>query len=263
VILEIEEIHDTAVVASITPTTCVYESESNLSESDKDKKPTRLAGSGFQPTQEDTLFWSMFVAREGWAAYHGIGHKYKNRELDEKRRIVTYFQANPQLRPPKMSMVRFKELLGEIATDQRITLRTLPLLCTFYGITVHVLHATNRTYVTYRPTQAQGQDASADVAYLQYDDRRRQAAFSVLDAPTSDLLASRVLIDAYDKPFQSVSHYKVQELRDLAARLGKSNLGIAPLPSVGGNCCAMGSGGELVKKNDLYQALYHHCAWKM
>jgi len=200
--------------------------------------------------QEDTLFWSMFVAREGWAAYHGIGHKYKNRELDEKRRIVTYFQANPQNRPPKMSMVRLKELLGEIATDQRITLRTLPLLCAFYGITVHVLHATNRTYVTYRPTHAQGQDASADVAYLQYDDRRRQAAFSVLDASTSDLLASRVLIDAYDKPFQSVSHYKVQELRDLAARLGKSNLG-------------MGSGGELVKKNDLYQALYHHCAWKM
>ena len=105
----------------------------------------------FRPNSEDTLFWCVYVAKHGIQEYLEIPtNRYKNREIEEKQKIAAHFHTSPATRPAKMSMVLLKELLGEISTDRRMTLRTLPLWCIFYELScVHVLNTSNKTYLTY------------------------------------------------------------------------------------------------------------------
>jgi hypothetical protein len=191
----------------------------------------------------------------GHHAYQTIGQRYKNREIEEKQWLVDFFRQSTTSRPEKMSKILLNELLGEIATDRRITLRTLPLWCMFYEIPqINVLNPHNRTYVIQRSAKSVA-DAAADAVdvkpeYICYDSRRRMYRV-LIDESSVGSMSTRCPIDGmlqveeYNKPFKSISNYKVSELQSMMDHIGITTTELKP------------------KKQDLYQALYNHCAWIM
>jgi hypothetical protein len=214
---------------------------------------TQSPQSIFNPKSEDTLFWCVYIAKHGIQEYRQIPvNRHKNREIEEKQKIVAHFHTSPATRPVKMSMVLLKELLGEISTDRRMTLRTLPLWRIFYELScVHVLNRSNSTYLTYSTDTE-----TKDVEYLYYDPKfRKYSVFvdtTVDSSATKPELSTMLQIDTYNKPFKSISNYKVDELQSMISAIGKGTQGICGLGSI-----------EKPKKQDLYQALYNHCIWIM
>ena len=209
----------------------------------------------FRPTQEDTLFWCVYVAKYGMHAYREIiDSRRKNREMEEKQKLAAHFHKTPAARPDKMSMVLLKELLGEISTDRKMTLRTLPLWCIFYELTcVHVLNPSNQTYVTYLHDSTT--ESVSESTYLYYDQNRRNYYLYVDESVDSSAipqeppdLSTLLQVDAYNKPFKSISNYKLDELHHMMAQVRD---------------CRLPEGTDKPKKSDIYQALYTHCAWKM
>jgi len=209
----------------------------------------------FRPTQEDTLFWCVYVAKYGMQAYREIiDSRRKNREMEEKQKLAAHFCKTPAARPDKMSMVLLKELLGEISTDRKMTLRTLPLWCIFYELTcVHVLNPSNQTYVTYLHDSTT--ESVSEPTYLYYDQNRRNYYLFVDESVDSSAipqeppdLSTLLQVDAYNKPFKSISNYKLDELHHMMAQVRD---------------CRLPEGTDKPKKSDIYQALYTHCAWKM
>ena len=208
--------------------------------------PSSLPPSLFRPKSEDTLFWCVYVAKHGIQEYREIPtNRYKNREIEEKQKIAAHFHTSPATRPAKMSMVLLKELLGEISTDRRMTLRTLPLWCIFYELScVHVLNTSNKTYLTYKFVTGGDQEQE----FLYYDPKCRKYSVFVDDTLDSSKikpdLSAMLQIDTYNKPFKSISNYKVDELHTMIATFGLETV-------------------DKPKKQDLYQALYNHCIWVM
>lgn len=212
----------------------------------------------FRPTPEDTLFWCVYVAKHGMQAYREIvDSRRKNREMEEKQKLAAHFYKTPAARPDKMSMVLLKELLGEISTDRKMTLRTLPLWCIFYDLArVHVLNRTNQTYLTYLHVSTT--DSVSESTYLFYDQNRRNYSIFVDETPDSSAipkepqeppdLSTLLQVDAYNKPFKSISNYKLDELHHMMDQVRD---------------CRLPEGTDKPKKSDVYQALYTHCAWKM
>ncbi len=141
-------------------------------------------------------------------------------------------------------MVLLKELLGEISTDRRMTLRTLPLWCIFYDLPcVHVLNTSNKTYLTYSTNSEK-----KDMEFLYYDPKCRKYSVFVDETIEHNMtvpdLSTMLQIDTYNKPFKSISNYKVDELHTMIATFGLETV-------------------DKPKKQDLYQALYNHCIWVM
>ena len=163
--------------------------------------PSSLPPSLFRPKSEDTLFWCVYVAKHGIQEYREIPtNRYKNREIEEKQKIAAHFHTSPATRPAKMSMVLLKELLGEISTDRRMTLRTLPLWCIFYELScVHVLNTSNKTYLTYKFVTGGDQEQE----FLYYDPKCRKYSVFVDDTLDSSKikpdLSAMLQIDTYKK----------------------------------------------------------------
>lgn len=238
----------------------------------------------FRPTPEDTLFWCVYVAKHGMQAYREIvDSRRKNREMEEKQKLAAHFHKTPAARPDKMSMVLLKELLGEISTDRKMTLRTLPLWCIFYDLArVHVLNRTNQTYVTYLHVSTT--DSVSESTYLFYDQNRRNYSIFVDETPDSSAipkepqelpdLSTLLQVDAYNKPFKSISNYKLDELHHMMDVVSSAPVEDIHAYSNGRpkgvrrnmdqvRDCRLPEGTDKPKKSDVYQALYTHCAWKM
>lgn len=216
----------------------------------------------FKPHKEDTLFWCAYTAFHGEPAYHIIGNRYKNTEIQEKIEILDYIKANPAIiklsRGPdnkKLSQSRIMETQAELMVNKKTSWATFFIMCLFYKIQAIVLCENTNTYLEFCPNIPAGETLVETFIFW----RSQDGHFSVNLIPAKmDQLAeirnSRILLDhASHSPLKSVSSFKMPELEEIAAKLG---ITIAQFVQPEGATKVVKP-----KKADWYDAIMERCLW--
>ena len=174
----------------------------------------------FAPIKQDSLFWCAYTVHHGEADYWVIGNKYKNAELAEKQKMVDFINSDTARFKrcfPKMSNVGIQEIAAELMVDKKTSWKTFFAMCAYYEFRAIVVY--DNTYLDFSPIS----DASIST-YLFH--RTKEGHISVLTEPVSaerlaEIKTTHLCLDQNpEKPLKAASNYKVDELIDLAERLG-------------------------------------------
>jgi len=113
----------------------------------------------FQPRQQDTLFWCLYVLHHGYQEYQRIGHNYGVKELEEKQRLAAFINENKsriKSTNHKVTNVLVQEILSELMTSQKETsLSVLGALTVFYDMNVLLICPEGRCMLEYWATADQ------------------------------------------------------------------------------------------------------------
>jgi hypothetical protein len=175
----------------------------------------------FRPVNPDSLFWCAYAVHHGEAGYWAISNKYKNAELLEKQKIVDFISRDQhgfKKRFHKMSNVGVQEIMAELMIDKKTSWKTFFAMCVYYGFRAIVVY--ENTYLDFSPI-SEGIEIDA---YLFHT--TKEGHISVITTPLcrerlTEIGTTHICLGQNpDKPFKAASNYKVDELIDLAERVG-------------------------------------------
>ena len=198
------------------------------------------------PTQQDTLFWCIYIANHGYAEYLQITRNYGVKELEIKKQVADHIQKNPNKMKQvntKITKIMIQEILSELLTSQKETsLLCLYGLVVFYNMNVILVDPTERFMVDFISDKT-----AESPTFVLYKDS--YGKYKINTQPLtldqiSELRTKMTSLENYTKPLKPVSQYKLYELEDLAKKLGIYNE------------------TKKYKKNGLYEELAAVCMWR-
>jgi hypothetical protein len=216
--------------------------ENTISEPEPEPEPIQTC----TPTQQDTLFWCIYIANHGYAEYLQITRNYGVKELEIKKQVADHIQKNPTKMKQvntKITKIMIQEILSELLTSQKETsLLCLYGLVVFYTMNVILVDPTERFMLEFIS------DTSAESpTFVLYKDT--YGKYKINTQPLtldqiSELRTKMTSLENYTKPLKAVSQYKLSELEDLAKKIGIYNE------------------TKKYKKNGLYEELAAACMWR-
>lgn len=178
----------------------------------------------FSPKSQDTLFWCIYVAYYGEAAYMAIGNKYKNEEIAEKQKIIEYIKSlksSSFTNGIKISKVKLQEISAGLMIDKKTDWITFQVMCMFYKISAFVLNKSNNTYLHIKTAD------SGNKQFILYKSPNGRMSIDIneideeIQKQTKTIVETMVLIDHMsDRPLKAASAYKLEEIQLLASKLG-------------------------------------------
>jgi hypothetical protein len=197
------------------------------------------------PKQTDTLFWCIFIIHFGYDEYIEVDRNYGVKELQIKKQIGDFIFANPYKMKNtnyKMTKAAVQEILSELLTSQKDTsMNSLLAFLVFCNINLIMINSTKLlmlefisnkeeevpTYVIYKD------------AYNKYSLNNQALSKEEID----EIKSKTICLENYLKPIKAISNYKVEELEELANKLG------------------IYEKNKKYKKADLYQEIVDACSW--
>ena len=199
----------------------------------------------FLPKKEDTLFWCAYVLHHGEEAYQIIGNRYKNTEIEEKLKLVNYMRTYPiicKTAAPKISNVRLQETQAELLVNKKTSWNAFFVMCLFYQFHAIVVH--DKTYMEFVP------NTGSSCPTYRFD-HSTDGHVSVHIEPMTDdekenIRSTCIRLDyTMEKPLRAASHYKMEDLHQMAALLQIDLTTTMQKP----------------KKADWYEAITKKCLW--
>lgn len=195
----------------------------------------------FMPVQPDTLFWCIFIAHYEYAEYTMVRNRYHNKEIEEKQRIMEAIRKTPDMIKAagiKMTKVRVQQCLSELMVDQKTTLQTCLVMCVYYKI---------RIFLIYKHTFLECNQVQTDLpTFFLYRNERGQYRVDLAPASAekiADLRNTHIALEhTEDKPLKSATHFKKEELEEMAEKAGLT------LPAK-------------ISKTELYGQVVASCVW--
>lgn len=112
---------------------------SQYSNNEKRKRQTE-----YSPVEADSLFWCLFIIKYGKTEYDSIpAHRRKNREMDEKGRIIDFLSTKAEAKAgaekekeKKGSRVRplKRQEMISILSAEHSSCSLIPAICSYYDI---------------------------------------------------------------------------------------------------------------------------------
>jgi hypothetical protein len=117
-----------------------------------DPFPVSLRSTIFSPRKQDSLFWSMYIAKHGVGEFFEIGSKYMNKEIEEKSKIMEFMKTNrPLLKSMKITSDKGQEIMGDLMTNKKTELTVVCAFALFYQVRIWVVSEDSRTYFEFLP----------------------------------------------------------------------------------------------------------------
>ena len=198
------------------------------------------------PTQHDTLFWCIYIAAFGYNDYLQIDRNYGVKELEIKKKVCDSIQASPnQLKQTnyKITKVAIQEIMSDFLTCQKETsmLCLIAIICHF-KMNIVMVDSTNKlmleflslpditlpTYVLYKDT------------YGKY----KIKTTPIFQDEIALMKSTMICLENYIKPLKPISTYKLEDLVELAKKMGVYNE------------------TEKRKKTELYEQINNIMLWR-
>ena len=177
------------------------------------QKPVPKNHNAFFPDKKDTLFWSIYIGRNGITDYETIHRGYGNVEIAEKHKIMTFIKERPnRLKTTniKLTNVGIQEIMSDIVTNATISVSNLPALAVFYNARI-ILTKDNAFYIDICP-----EEPETTLVLI----KGRKGYGIHLEPDVAAIETTQFLLHRYDKPLQAISNYTTDELKEVAKRLG-------------------------------------------
>ena len=173
---------------------------------------------------ENTFFWSLYVVHYGYEQYIKIGQKYKNAELEERTKMIDFIKTHPHKIKDsnlKITKIRTQEILSDLLSSAFISFFSFPVICLYYHLSVYIVN--ENTYLYFGVS-----DTEAKVAMLHYNKKRKHGIFEIDEEENQEELLEKInkikqenlCLDSYEKPLRGISAYKVDDLMNMARKIG-------------------------------------------
>lgn len=196
------------------------------------------------PHQEDSLFWCAFIANYGYSEFTTIRNKFKNREIEEKQKIIDYILRSPKCLKSsniKISIAGVQEIQSGLMTNSKTSLDMFIAICSFYRIRVFIENPSKLSFLDFNP------DISNDELPLHIISISENGKYSICIDSDSALNKKNTIIEQFiklespSKPFMGIASYKVADLEIIADKVDVD---------------------KKVNKTVLYRNILDKCAWK-
>lgn len=208
----------------------------------------------YQPKQQDTLFWCLYIMKYGYNDYLQIDHNYGVKELEEKQHISKFMKENVMKIKNtnyKLTNVAIQEILSELMTSQKDTsILCLIVIIVYYNINVLIVNDTtkcmlefwcNKDRIPDINNSSEQDDALTYVLYKTENGKYKLQYENIGSFQINDLKEKYVVLESYNKYIKAISNYKVEELEDYAKKFGvfdeSKKYKKAELYELVGNCC--------------------------
>jgi len=163
------------------------------------------------PSEKDSLFWCFFIMKHGDTHYEMLDNR---NIIVEKRNKIEYIE---KIRKDKQLIKTYKfttltNLENNLANEDKLNIGTFLSLCVFENL--NVLYIKNKTYY-----ELLMNDEPTIFIVYQMQNNKYGIEQSVI-ANTNDIKNTLYKIDSVDKPIKPFSAYKLQDLIDIAIKLG-------------------------------------------
>jgi hypothetical protein len=187
----------------------------------------------YQPKQQDTLFWSLYIINYGYNDYLQIDHNYGVKELEEKQKISKFMKENVvriKNTNYKLTNVAIQEVLSELLTSQKETsLLCLIVMIVYYNINILIINENtkcmlefwcNKDRIPSINNSSEDGDALTYVLYKTDNGKYKLQYENIGSFQINDLKEKYVVLESYNKYIKAISNYKVEELEDMAKKFG-------------------------------------------
>ena len=198
--------------------------------------------------QKDSLFWCIYILHYGYNDYVQVGRNYGVRSLEVKKEVGEWLEKNQG----KMKQTNYKvtkaavqEIMSECITCQKDTsMMCLLALLSCFQMNLFLLDSTGRLLLKFIGCVDMTDENPTYL--LQKDDRGKYSVMSEALTAEEKLRWTEDCFSLvhYEKPLQTISHYKLDELLVLARKMG------------------VYEEGKKYKKADLYLLVWNACSWK-
>jgi hypothetical protein len=203
------------------------------------------------PKQSDTLFWCLFIIHFGYPEYIEVDRNYGVKELEMKKQIGDFITKNPHKMKNtnvKLTKIAVQEILSELLTSQKDTsMNCMMAILVFYNINVILVNSAKKVMLEYIANTETSEDSEEIIpTYVLYKDTYNKytlCSHPLDQSQIEDMKSTMVCLESYNKPLKAASHYKVEDLEDMAKKLGIFDM------------------KKKYKKVDLYNEVNNACEW--
>lgn len=198
------------------------------------------------PNHPDSLFWCIYILAHGYSDYTQIARNYGVKKLEINTDVMQYMQGNMgkfQETNVKMTKIAGQVTLSELLSVKPITsLNSALAMCIKYNFNLYFVDA-NKTGLLKLLANVDG-DYPTYVIY-----KGDNGIYSVDIEPLSpekmtDIETRMICLDSSVRPLKAISHYKTEELSELAKRLNLYDSNVK------------------YKKADLYKEISEKLVWQ-
>ena len=194
----------------------------------------------YYPEKKDTLFWCLYIAKNGLNAYNAITQGYSNIEMQEKQQIMESIKTQPsRLKNTnvKITNVAIQEIMSDIVTNTALNVSTLIAMAVFYRARI-ILTKEKKFYINICPTD------EYEHTLIFHKNARGDYVIDtcVTESKIQQIETEQFRLNRYDRPLDAVSNFTVDDLRKLSVRLGVDQT-------------------VKYKKSELYQEATRRCLW--
>jgi hypothetical protein len=178
----------------------------------------------FYPKEKDQLYWCFFIIHNGFEKYEYPGTTSFVSEKEEKFKLIEHMRNNKQqLKTKKIKNIK-EDVEDELVNKQTIGMKTFIALCVVHNINIMYIHKRKCFELIFDdklPTHIvhciNNKDSSAcNYCYEQ----------NVVKEQIEKYKNEYFNWESFDKPLKAMSSYKLDELVELAKRLGLSENGV-------------------------------------
>jgi len=209
------------------------------------------------PKCTDTLFWCMYIAKNGYSEYLTIGQKYRNVEIENKQQMIETIKQNPSIlkngsslktesslktSSRKITNVAIQEIMAELMIDKKTSMKTFYAMCVLNELNMYIVDTTTKTYLSFSNAVD-----TLSKSYIIY--RSVEGFFSVdIEEKQPDQL-NQILSELFElehgeRPIKAISAYKMSDLETISKKLG------------------LWTDNKKAKKQDMYNEILVKCIWK-
>jgi hypothetical protein len=176
----------------------------------KEKEKYKDKLSFFKPIENDKLFWIFYIIKFGEMEYQLF--KNKNIIFEKKYKIdfITKIRDNKTI-IKQHKFCTISALENNLANDPKLTLASFLYLCIFEEINVVIIK--NKTYfklfTTDSPTLYLIKEMNSAYSFCEYTIQQFQQNIEAKYYEISNII----------KPINAITHYKVDELKDICQKL--------------------------------------------
>lgn len=189
-----------------------------------------------EPRQHDTLFWCLYIIHHGYNDYLQIDRNYGVKELEEKQKMFNFMKANASKMKNtnyKITNVALQEIQSEMMTIQKQTsMQSLIAMLVYYNINLLIVDASEKTMLEFwvnkedipnMNTKITDDSASTYVLYKSKMGKYKLQIENIATYKIYEMKEKYIILDSYLKPLKSMTNYKVEELEEIAKKLGVYN----------------------------------------
>jgi hypothetical protein len=196
----------------------------------------------FIPNQEDSLFWTFYIIKNGDVKYETLNYKNSLMAKQQKIDLISSIRKNKDT----VKMYKFDtitNLESNLANDNKMNPKTFLTLCAIENI--NVVYVNKKTYYELLTNDTNIVYIVHDLASQSQSKYYRKYGFEMATKESLNTIRETLYkLDHIDKPIRTSSAYKVQDLQNICIKLG---IEIVSKDS-----------GKNKTKNDLYESIIQY-----